>query len=372
MTSKKRSNAPASAASAAKPAAARTPSVLPPPPSHGVDPLDVLIVEDDPATRAAMLHAIRALGHTCRVATDGDVACMLLGERRADVVISDWQMPRMTGAELCRRIRGAETGVHYTYFILVSGFHDRERMLSGMLAGADDFQRKPIDLDELEARLIAASRVVALHRRRAQRERTLKRDSSKFWAASRTDPLTGLGNRLRMDEELATAWARAERYSHQYSLAIVDVDHFKQFNDSLGHLAGDDALKQVATALRSSVRAGDALYRYGGEEFLILLPEQPARDAFQAVERVRAAVMRGAIQRPEDGVLTISAGVAELDLTTDASIEDWLARADAALYAAKNQGRNRVEISTPPPAPAASKAPPTLPSRTLVERLSQT
>lgn len=267
----------------------------------------------------------------------------MLAERPADVVISDWEMPKMTGAELCRRVRAMEDG-RYTYFILMSGFHDRVHLLEGMAAGADDYQKKPIDLDELEARLVSAARVVDLHRRLAEREHNLRRDSSQLWAASRTDALTGVGNRLSMEEELAGAWSRAERYGHHFSLAIVDVDHFKGFNDGLGHVAGDEALKQVAKALRRAVRTGDAIYRYGGEEFLVLLPEQTLADAKRAIERVREEVLARAIVRPEKGQsLTVSAGVAELDRSVDSSVEEWIARADAALYIAKSHGRNRVE-----------------------------
>lgn len=306
-------------------------------------PLDVLVVEDEPSTRAALEMAIRALGHSCRAAADGDEAWRMLEAAHADVVISDWELPGLNGAELCRRIRCIEDGA-YTYFILMTGFHDRAHLLEGMAAGADDYQKKPVDLDELEARLVSAARVVALHRRLAEREKDLRRDSTQLWAASRTDPLTGVGNRLHMQEELGSAFSRAQRYGHRYSLAIVDVDHFKEFNDGFGHLAGDEALKQVAGALRKAIRSGDAIFRYGGEEFVVVLPEQPLADARSAVERMRAAVEEYAIRRPEKGrTLTVSAGVAELDPVADAGVADWIARADAALYVAKGSGRNRVE-----------------------------
>lgn len=310
---------------------------------RAVLPLDVVVVEDDDDARGALVGAVRALGHTCRASGDGEEAWRMLESRRADVVISDWELPGISGAELCRRIRGGEDA-GYTYFILMTGFHDRAHLLEGMAAGADDYQKKPVDLDELEARLVSAARVVALHRRLAEREHDLRRDSSQLWTVSRTDPLTGVGNRLRMQEELSTAWARAQRYGHRYSLAIVDVDHFKEFNDGFGHLAGDEALKQVAGALRRGMRAGDGVFRYGGEEFVVLLPEQPLADAASALDRMRADVERYAIRRPEKGrTLTVSAGVAELDPGFDIGVEEWLARADTALYLAKANGRNRVE-----------------------------
>lgn len=303
-------------------------------------PLDVLVVDDHAATRSGIAKAVRSLGHVCREADDGDMAWAMLEARRADVVISDWQMPGLTGPALCRRTRAVNPEASYTYFILMTGHHDRDRLLEGMAAGADDFQRKPVDLDELEARLVSAARVVALHRRLAAQANALRRDSATNFAASRTDPLTGIGNRLRMDEELAVARAQAERYRHRFSAAICDLDRFKEYNDAFGHLAGDAALRQVAVALTEQLRRGDSVFRYGGEEFVILLPEQSLSEATLVLERIRAAVERLSIPTRR-GLLTLSAGVAELD-ATDADVASWLRRADKALYAAKAAGRNRV------------------------------
>jgi two-component system chemotaxis response regulator CheY len=305
--------------------------------------LDILIVDDDTFARAALRAALRSLGHDCRTASSGVEALEMIASQRPEVVISDFEMPGMTGAELCRRIR-AEENAGYAYFILLSALHDRAHLLAGMDAGADDYQSKPIDLDELEARLVSAARVVALHRQLAEREHSLRRDSGHLFVASRTDPLTGLGNRLRMDEELRAAWARAARYGHGFSVAIVDIDHFKQLNDAFGHVAGDGALRRVADVVRREVREGDLVFRYGGEELLVLFPEQSLADARRAVERVRTAVGVAQIPRTASGdVLTVSAGVAELDPTIDPTIEAWIARADAALYRAKHGGRDRVE-----------------------------
>lgn len=305
--------------------------------------LDVLVVDDHAATRSGIAKAVRGLGHVCREAVDGDDAWQMLEAVRADVVISDWQMPGLSGPELCRRLRAASADAPYTYFILMTGYHDRAQLLGAMSAGADDFQRKPVDVDELEARLVSASRVVALHRRLAAQTSALRRDSATLFAASRTDALTEVGNRLRMDEELATACARAQRYGHRYSLAICDLDRFKDYNDARGHLAGDRALREVSAALSRCLRRGDSVYRYGGEEFVVLLPEQDLLEATLAVERIRAEVEGLAIAAPAS-VLTLSAGVAQLDAVDD-SPATWLGRADEALYAAKAAGRNRVRTN---------------------------
>jgi two-component system cell cycle response regulator len=318
--------------------------------------LDVLVVDDDGEARSALCKAVVDLGHACRGAEDGLRALELLQQKHADVIISDWEMPGMTGAELCRRTRKAddEDGP-YTYFILLTAHADRQHMLDGMAAGADDYQTKPVDLDELEARLVSATRVVTLHRRLANRTEALRHDSRRFYVASRTDALTGVGNRLALHDELEQLYGRAARYGHRYCLAMADVDHFKRFNDTFGHLAGDEVLRSVTEAIRSEIRTSDALFRYGGEEFVIILPEQSLAIARTAIERVRRAIERLAIPGP-DGPVTVSFGVAEL-APEDHSPAEWLERADRALYAAKDAGRNRVEVSrTTTDAPPAFSA----------------
>jgi two-component system chemotaxis response regulator CheY len=264
-------------------------------------------------------------------------------QEHADVIVSDWQMPRMDGLELCRRTRRSDDAT-YTYFLIMTSFADKDHFVSGLEAGADDYQTKPLDLDELRARLASAGRVVALYRRLAEQNAALRRDSLASFRAARLDALTEVSNRLSLDEDLRVLWSRAKRYTHRYSLAICDIDHFKAYNDAFGHLAGDDALRRVARAIHDELRQGDGVYRYGGEEFLVLLPEQSMRDAAGALERVRIAIERMGIPTRDPGrVLSVSFGVAELDLARDAEPEDWVRRADTALYRAKTGGRNRVE-----------------------------
>ncbi len=301
-------------------------------------PLEVLVVDDDATTRELVALAVCRLGHSCRTAPDGFAALELVTQRHPDVVISDWTMPGMSGAELCRRTRALAEDTPYTYFILLTAHADREHLLGGMAAGADDYQTKPVGLDELEARLMSATRVVALHRKLALRTADLRRDSERFYLASRTDALTSIGNRLSMDEELATVRDRATRYGHRFCIAIADVDRFKAYNDTFGHLAGDDVLRRLANTIRTSVRASDRVFRYGGEEFVIVLPQQPLAEACAAMDRVRLGIE--SLQLPHDtGLVTMSFGVAELH---QEKMDEWLAVADAALYAAKHAGRNRV------------------------------
>lgn len=312
-------------------------------------PLDVLVVDDDEGSRELISIAVHSLGHTCRVAVDGAAALALLAERPADVVISDWDMPGMNGAELCFQIRSAGDDVPYTYFVIMTAFADREHLLGGMAAGADDYQRKPVSFDELEARLVSAGRVVDLHRRLAVRTAAMQVDSRRNYLASRTDALTGVGNRMRLDEEIATLLSRAQRYGHKCSLAICDLDFFKSYNDRFGHVRGDEALRLVADGMRINLRSADAVFRYGGEEFVVLLIEQPLAEAERAMERMRAEIEALDIPSANGGPLTLSVGVAEIDPRTDRTPEEWIRRADEALYAAKAGGRNRVVSTLPPP-----------------------
>jgi two-component system chemotaxis response regulator CheY len=154
-----------------------------------------------------------------------------------------------------------------------------------------------------------------------------------------------LGNRRALDEDLALLEARVSRYGHTYAVALLDIDYFKPYNDNYGHQAGDEVLRTVAAELRDQARSGDALYRYGGEEFLCIFPEQSLATATQAVQRMRLGVAQLAIEHVSNppGVLTVSAGVAQLDSKHPRSMSEVLKEADEALYRAKDLGRNRVE-----------------------------
>jgi diguanylate cyclase (GGDEF)-like protein len=306
----------------------------------------ILIADDTAVARMMLQRALNTLRHPYTVAEDGEQAWELFERHGADVVISDWVMPGMDGDELCRRVREASDG-SYTYFILLTSLEDKAHVLQGMEAGADDYLTKPFDIDELEARLIAAERVTALHERLRAQQEELERLNAALFRDSRKDALTGLGNRLAQREELAQLCARAARYGHGFAVALCDVDHFKKYNDGAGHLAGDAALKAVAGTLLDSCRSGDSVYRYGGEEMLVVLPEQSVESAAVGAERLRAGVEAMAVPHPraEGAVVTISVGVAQLEPADEGDYERLLQRADAALYRAKESGRNRVEVA---------------------------
>ena len=310
----------------------------------------VLVAEDSALMRAMLRDALLTMGHECIVATDGDDAWKQFQASGADVIISDRLMPGMDGLELCRRVRELP-GAPYTYFVFLTALAHKNAILEGMQGGADDYLAKPLDLDELRARLIAAERVTGLHRRLAEQAQSLEDSNQKLFEMARTDALTGLGNRLQMLEMLTILQARAERYNNSYAIAMCDLDRFKGYNDTMGHVAGDEVLRRVADILRHTTRDTDSIYRYGGEELLIVLPEQTLASAELAGERIRRAVAGASMVHPGNapfGIVTISIGIAAYDETAGHTFDTMIAEADAALYEAKRTGRNRVAISRTP------------------------
>jgi diguanylate cyclase (GGDEF)-like protein len=298
----------------------------------------VLVVDDEPVSRLLVTTIVERLGHECVPADDGESAWRQFDEHKPDVLITDRMMPGIDGLELCRRIR-ADPRAGYTYIVLVTALGERDEVMRGMEAGADDYLVKPVDPIDLKPRLIAAQRVTDLHAELARSRAELAR-------LARTDPLTQLANRRSLDDDLRLLHARSERYGRSYCLAMCDVDRFKVYNDTYGHQAGDDALRAVAGRIAAEVRSGDGVYRYGGEELLLVLPEQTLETGLIAVERVRVAVEQLAIPHVggPGGVLTMSIGLAAFRPGDEVTPDQLLEQADGALYQAKSSGRNRVAV----------------------------
>ena len=292
--------------------------------------MKILIAEDQALPAHYLRRTLERLGHEVAVATDGLAAWDVLRREHVPLVISDWMMPGLDGLELCRRIR-ARGGLRYTYVILLTSRDRPTDKLEGLRAGADDFLVKPPDADELSVRLEVARRILGV-------QAELERLNARLEELATTDALTGACNRRRFDDELRTACAFAGRQGMPLSLALVDVDHFKSYNDAHGHPAGDVVLRQVAEVLRRQSRTHDLVARYGGEEFAVLLLGADAAAATIASGRLRAGLVAHPWPlRP----VTASFGVATLgpDLPDGAAL---LEAADRALYHSKRQGRDRV------------------------------
>lgn len=318
----------------------------------------ILIAEDEPTSRMLLGAAVRRHGHEAVLAEDGEEAWQLYCEHRPHVVLTDRRMPGLDGVALVRRIRDHDEGNpdhHHAYVALVTVLGAHDQILEGMEAGADDYLVKPVEPLELQVLLIAAERTAALYRRLGDTAGELERANADLHHLARTDRLTELGNRRRLDEDLEALHARAVRDGDPYAIALADIDHFKPYNDTYGHPAGDHALHAVAAALKATSRTADRVYRYGGEEMAVLLPATDLQAAGEAAERLRAAVEELAIahesQPDGGGVLTMSIGVAAFPTGDDAGPDDVLDQVDAALYRAKEDGRNRVALQTPQRAP---------------------
>ena len=312
----------------------------------------ILVAEDSATARLLLTRDLETLGHTCVVAEDGATALQLFREQGADVVISDWMMPKMNGDELCRLLRAEES---CAYFIMLTSLEQRSLVLEGMRAGADDFLTKPFSNDDLEARLIAAARVTELHRRLAEQRARLQTMNTGLLEDARSDPLTGCGNRLRLDEDGESLMGRWDRYRESFSLGVFDVDHFKAYNDSLGHSAGDEVLRAVAGVLKEEARRGDAVYRYGGEEFVVIFGGPDTSAAVTTAQRICDAVRALGLPHPSSdqaaNVVTVSAGVAHVTNADHGRFRNLLSRADAALYDSKSDGRDRVTAASDDAAP---------------------
>ena len=309
----------------------------------------ILIAEDDDASRMVLEAAVRQLGHDCVPARDGAEAWRLFQDAKVDVVISDRSMPAMDGFELCRRVR-SRTGGGYPYFIFLTSFSDKSGIRDGISVGADDYLGKPLDLDELSTRLTVANRLTELHRRLEAQQSKLELLNQELFAQARIDPLTQLASRRKLAEDLEIVSSRVERYGERYCAVMCDVDHFKLYNDTYGHPAGDHVLTSVARALANGCRIGDQVYRYGGEEFLLILPNQSLDGGHMSAERLRNAVEAlDILHGPSPATrVTISMGLAVLGANPEKTVTKWLEEADAALYRAKAAGRNRVMSDASP------------------------
>jgi diguanylate cyclase (GGDEF)-like protein len=288
-------------------------------------------------------------------AESGEAALQLYATTQPRIIISDLIMPGLDGIELCRRVRataGAGGNVPYAVFIMVTLRHEKETMIRALDSGVDDFLCKPIDGDELLARIRAASRVVRLHDELDRRNRSasqvnaqLTQLNSHLERMAITDDLTGLPNRRSGMAKLEEQMALAARYGGPLSVAILDLDFFKRINDTYGHKAGDEVLRNVAATLTATIRATDTVARIGGEEFLIVFPAQTAQEAEVSAERCRLAIKAHAFTFDQQEVhVSASFGIVGRQASMLDPM-DLLRLADEALYEAKKAGRDRIAVS---------------------------
>jgi diguanylate cyclase (GGDEF)-like protein len=311
----------------------------------------ILVADDDLVTRRSIQLLLSEWGYDPIPATNGDEAWEIL--QREDgprLALLDWMMPGMDGPTLSKSVRTLST-VPYTYVILLTGKDRKEDMVSGLQAGADDYLTKPFDTYELKARLRTGERILEL-----QQELIAARDRLKEQATH--DPLTGLWNHAATMDILSNELNRRDRQGIPLTLTMADIDHFKRVNDTYGHLAGDEVLREVARRLRASVRAYDSVGRYGGEEFLVVSPGCESSAGINQAERLRQVVSLQPVNIQDTAIsVTVSLGVATLDRETQGGVEQLLGAADRALYRAKVGGRNRLEVANAVLSPSSNELP---------------
>lgn len=317
-------------------------------------PLRILVVDDEAITRRRLQKLLAATGHFVTTAEDGREGLRLALDTDQQLIISDWKMPEMDGLELCRALRRTEAG-RRMYVIMLTGCEDDADLVQAFKAGADDYVVKPFRPRVFEARLRAGIRVLQLQKELALDKEKIDRYAKELASANRvlhkaalTDALTGLPNRRYLIERLGQEWAEATRHDRPLACLMLDVDHFKRFNDTHGHDIGDEVLRNTAIVLRKSCRGYDVLCRYGGEEFVVVCPGADLDAAHKIAERVRAAIETNTVTTGNGLRLrvTISIGVA----ANSGNVPDadaLVKAADDALYTAKDAGRNRVVASRP-------------------------
>ena len=324
-------------------------------------PCNILVVDDSPILLRATAELLRSTGQSIFVAHNAAEAMKVFTTTHPGVVVSDWEMPGDSGVDLCRQMRKADLARH-VHFLMLTVHSDHPSLLEAYSAGVDDFVAKPFNPQELLARVRVGIRSHQLRdelQRKTEAQLALNTQlavvNSRLDRLSITDELTGLFNRRHAMVRLEEQWSLAERYQRPIAVAMIDIDHFKQINDSFGHDAGDLVLCQIAGILRDQTRAGDLVCRVGGEEFLVIFPAQTPEQAVACAQRCCAAVANHGFQSDNAAInVTVSIGVAAA-APGMYHFPDLLRIADKALFAAKDAGRNRVQLAIPV-GPAATES----------------
>lgn len=300
--------------------------------------MTLLLAEDSPFYRRMITEHLQHWGFDYVSARDGKEAWKMLMKPDAPrLALLDWVLPEIEGVELCRRLRTRPEGEPYTYTVLLTGRNQKREMLDAMDAGADDFLAKPFDPAELKARLLVGKRIVELQ------QKLVSANDALHFAASH-DFLTEIWNRAEILTFLRRELARARRDASPVGIILVDVDHFKSINDECGHQAGDSVLQEMTQRLSRNIREYDGFGRYGGEEFLLVMPGCDLTTTTRRANEMRVIIENvPMLSQSAARTVTVSMGVAAAESTE--SVDSLLRRADTALYQAKRNGRNRVETS---------------------------
>jgi two-component system cell cycle response regulator len=301
----------------------------------------ILIADDSIVSRHLLDATLRKWNYEVVVACDGTEAWNALqGENPPRLAILDWVMPGLTGPEVCKRVREHTRNKeqNYTYIVLLTSKSQREDMIEGMESGADDYLTKPFDQHELKVRLRAGTRIIDLQRELVAAREELREQATK-------DFLTRIWNRSSILDILQRELVRATREQRSVGVVLADLDHFKLVNDTYGHFAGDAVLREFTRRMTAAMRSYDAIGRYGGEEFLVVLPGCDEACTSAQAERMRAALANEPMLINDvQHMVTCSFGATTWRPGSDTTGDTLIHIADDALYMAKNQGRNRTVL----------------------------
>lgn len=304
--------------------------------------MQVLVADDDPTYRLLLQTMLSRWGYDVVVANDGTSAWAILErDDSPELVILDWVMPGFDGEELCRLVRNRPSE-RYTFLLLLTAKKDRTDLVHGLEAGADDYLSKPFDPEELRARLNTGRRIL-----QAQNDLIAAREAMRRQATR--DALTGTWNHAAILEVLDRELGRSRREGRPVGIILADLDHFKQVNDTHGHLAGDSTLREVTARIAAAMRPYDLVGRYGGEEFLLILPGCDEASTIKVCERIRERIAEQQVSHDDRQIpVTLSLGATVYTPPSSVPALALLNTADRALYNAKAAGRNRVEFLAQP------------------------
>ncbi len=309
--------------------------------------MKILLVEDSATLRYAISRYISEVGHEAVLAQDGEEAMHIVDATTVDMIIMDVEMPGLDGFETTKLIREM-LGEHWVPIIFVTGKSEEGDFKDGIEAGGDDYLIKPVSRIILKAKIKAMERILDMRNQ-------LNLANRELTELSERDSLTRLYNRRTFENRAQDYWRQANRAREPLSVLLLDIDHFKTFNDTYGHIAGDDCIRSVADAIAQSTnRPGDIVARYGGEEFVVLLTNTPESGARHVAEQIRLAVADLGIAHRESSaseVVTLCVGGATLNNTHNGDLLSLIHAADQGLYRAKGAGRNCVSVKQFTPLP---------------------
>ncbi|MDT4291272.1 diguanylate cyclase [Methylomonas sp. MO1] len=308
--------------------------------------MKILVVDDSKVIRQLVAECLKEMGHAVSYAENGSEALQYVADHDVDLILMDVEMPLLTGIEATKAIRELKKADWFP-IIFFTMHDDDQSFVNGILAGGDAYLPKPLNPTRLRLTVIAMERIYVMRQKLQTTQRELQAANLELERLSLRDQLTGLGNRRHFDSNLSMQFALSRRNKAPLSLIICDIDYFKKYNDTLGHPQGDGCLIAVAKVLTEQLeRSSDLICRYGGEEFVAILPDTSLQHARVLAENIRRQVFEKnfVYGETETQCISLSLGVATYVGQYRTGLE-MLEAADAALYKAKQSGRNRVEVN---------------------------